>query len=98
MLDVERGEELEVAGSLRQNPNVELAEPNYVYSVVPCETGDCTTPSDPQFGAKWDLHNTGFVTDAAGDVVAETGEAGADISWLETFEYLQGATSLARTR
>jgi subtilisin family serine protease len=94
ILEVEEGEELIVANNLRMNPNVEFAEPNYVYQVVPCGTGDCTLPNDPVFGAKWDLHNTGFVTDAGGNVVAETGTAGADIAWLEAYEYLNnlGAT------
>jgi len=90
ILEVEEGEELEITNNLRMNPNVEFAEPNYVYTVVPCETGDCTLPTDVNFGAKWDLHNTGFVTDVAGAVVAQTDQAGADIAWLEAFNYIQG--------
>jgi thermitase len=89
ILEVEEGEELEVANNLRMNPNVEFAEPNFIYRVVPCETGDCTLPNDPNFGAKWDLHNTGFITDATGTVVAQTGQQGADIAWLEAKEYLE---------
>jgi subtilisin family serine protease len=94
ILEVEEGEELEVVNNIRMNPNVEFAEPNYVYTVVPCGIGDCTLPNDPNFGAKWDLHNPGFVTDAAGNLVATTGQAGADVAWLEAFEYLNntGAT------
>jgi thermitase len=96
VLEVEPGEELEVAANLRRNPNVEFAEPNYIYTVIPCETGDCTAPNDPLFGGKWDLHNRGYITNVAGDVVVETGMAGADISWLEAREYLDlhgGATT-----
>lgn len=89
LLEVEPGEELEVANNLQMNPNVEFAEPNYIYSVIPCETGDCTAPDDLLFGAKWDLHNTGFVTDEAGNVVVETGQEDADIDWLEAYEYLE---------
>jgi subtilisin family serine protease len=89
VLAVEPGEELEIANNLRMNPNVEFAEPNYIYSVIPCATGDCTAPDDLLFGAKWDLHNTGYITDQFGNVVAETGQAGADIAWLEAYEYLQ---------
>jgi subtilisin family serine protease len=89
VLEVGEGEEVEIANNLRMNPNVEFAEPNYVYTVVPCETGDCTLPSDPSFGAKWDLHNTGFVTDAVGAVVAQTDRKGADIAWLEAYEYIR---------
>lgn len=91
VMDVEPGEEYEVARNLRANPNVEFAEPNYVFRIIPCETGDCTAPDDPVFGAKWDLHNPGFVTDAAGNQVAQTGLKGADIAWLEAFEYISNS-------
>jgi subtilisin family serine protease len=89
ILDVEPGEELNIANNLLMNPNVVFAEPNHVYSVIPCETGDCTAPDDLLFGAKWDLHNTGYVTDQLGNVVTETGQAGADIAWLEAYNYLE---------
>ena len=89
ILEVEPGEELAVVNGLRGNPNVEFAEPDWLYSVVPCGTGDCTLPSDAVFGGKWDLHNSGHVTDALGNVVATTGAAGADIDWLEAREYLE---------
>jgi subtilisin family serine protease len=91
ILEVEPGEEIEIANNLARNPNVEFAEPNFVYSVIPCGTGDCTAPSDAVFGLKWDLHNPGFLTDAAGNQVAETGAKGADIAWLEAFEYLRNS-------
>jgi subtilisin family serine protease len=89
LLEVDEGEELQIANNLRMNPNVEFAEPNYIYSVIPCETGDCTAPDDLAFGAKWDLHNDGFIYNQTSEVVAETGLAGADIAWLEAYEYLQ---------
>ncbi len=94
ILEVEPGEEIEIASNLRNNPNVSFAEPNYIYQVIPCETGDCTAPDNLLFGAKWDLHNPGFVVNSAGDIVAETGTPGADIAWLEAYEYLnnKGAT------
>lgn len=89
ILEVDEGEEIQIANNLRMNPNVEFAEPNYIYSVIPCETGDCTAPNDLLFGAKWDLHNTGFVTNQLGETVAQTGQAGADIDWLEAYNYLE---------
>lgn len=89
ILEVEPGEELEIARNLSRNPNVSFAEPNYIYTVVPCAVGDCTPPDAALFGLRWDLHNTGFVTDAAGNILAETGQAGADVAWLEAYEYLQ---------
>jgi hypothetical protein len=97
ILDVEPGEELDVARNLRMNPNVEFAEPNYVYSVIPCETGDCTAPNDPLFGAKWDLHNPGFITNALGQFVVNTGLQGADISWLEAREHLENSGGVPGT-
>lgn len=89
VLEVDDGDELEAVARFRNNPNVEFAEPNHVFQIIPCATGDCTTPNDPLFGAKWDLHNPGFVTDANGVVVAQTGLAGADIAWLEAYNHVQ---------
>jgi subtilisin family serine protease len=43
------------------------------------------------FGNKWDLHNNGFVVDSDGNVLAETGKAGADVAWLEAYEYLNNS-------
>lgn len=37
---------------LKANPNVEYAEPNYIYSIN-------LIPNDPLFGQLWGLHNTG---------------------------------------
>ncbi len=37
---------------LKQNPNLEYAEPNYIIRVL-------ATPNDPQFNQLWGLHNTG---------------------------------------
>jgi subtilisin family serine protease len=91
VLAVEPGEEVAIATNLAKNPNVSFAEPNFIYSVTPCATGDCEAPDDLLFGAKWDLHNTGEVTDQAGNVVAETGLAGADIAWLEAYDHLRSS-------
>jgi thermitase len=97
VLEVEPGEELEVANNLSRNPNVEFAEPNHIYQVVPCATGDCTLPDDPNFGGKWDLHNTGYITDAGGNVVTQTDKKGADIAWLEAREYLESQGGVSGT-
>jgi hypothetical protein len=91
ILEVQPGEEMDIVNNLRRNPNVEFAEPNHIYTVVPCATGDCTLPNDPSFGGKWDLHNTGFITDPLGVQLAPTGQKGADIAWLEAYEYLRNS-------
>jgi subtilisin family serine protease len=89
VLEVEEGEELVVANNLARNPNVEFAEPNWLLQVVPCATGDCDTVTDAHFGRKWDLYNSGFVTDNLGNVLGATGAARADISWLEARTHLE---------
>jgi subtilisin family serine protease len=52
-LKLGRGMKIETAlANLRRNPNVEYAEPNYMYRAL-------ATPNDPQFTELWGLHNTG---------------------------------------
>jgi subtilisin family serine protease len=87
---VPEGEEAEVRNDLRMNPNVEFAELDYAVNVIPCGTGDCTEPGLYFSGRKWDHHNTGTIIDnsTSNTVVAVTGKAGADMDWLEAFEYL----------
>jgi hypothetical protein len=59
LMDVVPGDELRVTTSLRNHPNVVFAEPNYIYQVIPCETGDCTAP-DNVFGSS--LNRVGSIT------------------------------------
>lgn len=42
----------EAIAKLQTNPNVEYAEPNYIYRTT-------ATPNDPRFGELWGLNNTG---------------------------------------
>lgn len=89
VLRVPAGREATVAAALAHNPNVTFAEPDYLYTVgVPCETGDCTVPSDDFFGYKWDLHNDGELNNSTGAAVQTTGRVDADIDWLEAFDQL----------
>jgi subtilisin family serine protease len=99
VLEVEAGEELEIANNLARNPNVEFAEPNWLLQVVPCGTGDCETVNDFHFGRKWDLYNSGVITDNLGNSLGVTGMARADISWIEGRTQLEangGVTGTAR--
>jgi thermitase len=91
VLHVPRGKELSVVRALARNPNVEFAEPDRVMIVTPCEVGNCNRPTDPFLGYKWDLHNTGFVTNSAGTVLQQTDKVDADIDWLEAFDFLGGS-------
>jgi hypothetical protein len=97
VLEVAPGTELETIRALRAHPNVEFAEPDYIYTVVPCGTGDCEVPNDPNFGGKWDLYNSGFVTDAGGNVLTPTGTPRADISWMEARQYLENTGGVGGT-
>jgi subtilisin family serine protease len=85
VLEVEPGQELEVAAQLSRNPNVEFAEPDWITKLGPCEVSTaCNLPDGQFFHYKWDLHNTGAVLTQA------TGKTDADIDWSETFDYLEG--------
>jgi PKD repeat protein len=85
VLEVEPGQEAEIAAQLSRNPNVEFAEPDYITRLGPCEVSTlCNLPDGQFFHYKWDLHNTGMVLTQA------TGKTDADIDWSETFDHLQG--------
>lgn len=89
VLSVEPGTEAEVAERLSQEEGVEFAEPDFMITIIPCETGDCEDPSDFFLFRKWDLHNTGSIT--LSGVNWATGAADADMDWLEAYDAL-GAT------
>ena len=98
LLSVPAGNELNVAAALAHNPHVEFAEPDFIRTLgIPCETGDCTPPTDTYFGYKWDLHNDGSINTSTGDVLASTGALDADIDWLEAFDFLGGTLSGSAT-
>ncbi|HEX2191059.1 MAG TPA: S8 family serine peptidase [Longimicrobiaceae bacterium] len=88
VLKVPAGKEMTIAAALARNPNVEFAEPDYLYAVVPCEVGSCEGPADPFFGYKWDLHNDGAIRGANGALIDQTGQVDADIDWMEAHDYL----------
>jgi subtilisin family serine protease len=65
---------------LRNNPDVELVEPNYIIRAS-------ATPNDPQFPSLWGLLNTGQVVDG------RTGTPGADIAAVPAWDYTTGSRS-----
>ncbi|HVH12078.1 MAG TPA: S8 family serine peptidase, partial [Longimicrobium sp.] len=87
VLNVTPGTETEVAAALSSESYVEFAEPDFMITVIPCETGECADPADFFLARKWDLHNTGSVTIAPAAPVA-TGAADADMDWLEAYDAL----------
>jgi subtilisin family serine protease len=64
--------------TLRDNPDVEFAEPNYVIRVD-------ATPNDPSFGALWGLRNIGQTVNGS------IGTAGADISAPQAWDITTGS-------
>ncbi|HET7693685.1 MAG TPA: S8 family serine peptidase [Gemmatimonadota bacterium] len=88
LLQVHPGREVAVARSLARRGDVEFAEPDWLRTVDDPTCPGCVLPGDPLFGYKWDLHNDGAVRSGAGDVLAVTGAADADIDWLEAFNQL----------
>jgi PKD repeat protein len=91
LLEVEPGRELAVAARLRARRDVVFAEPDWLRTLDDPSCSGCALPSDGLFGYKWDLHNDGTVNSSTGDVLATTGQADADIDWLEAHEALGSA-------
>ena len=99
LLQVAEGTEHAVSEALSRNPNVRFAEPNHIYVLdVPCEIdgGSCVLPDNPFMPLKWDQHNDGMVNAENGDPLVATGQADADIDWLEAFNHLGEFTGSAR--
>jgi PKD repeat protein len=91
VLNVPAGAEKRIARALARNPNVEYAEPDYLLSTIPCETGQCLPLNDAFWGRKWDLHNDGNIYNSASNpsIIATTGRVDADIDWLEAYTHLE---------
>lgn len=93
-----------VIAALKNNPNVEFAEPNFIYSVNPIkEHGvvskkllkspfyDFTapTPDDPSFGKLWGLRNTG-----SNEPNGSAGVEGADVNALKAWDITKGSRAV----
>jgi len=91
-------------GVLNQMPEVEIAEPNFIYHLIdPVKkvsfesmleadnTNDVEpmTPNDPMFGQLWGMKNTG-----SNDPSGTSGVAGADIDALRAWEITKGLRSV----
>jgi thermitase len=89
---------------LSEDPNVEYAEPNFIYSIVkPVEEIDLDhilspelkefsnyTPSDPKFTSLWGLKNTGRNEPGR----TSPGRAGADINALRAWSITKGSKAV----
>jgi subtilisin family serine protease len=84
--------------SLRNNPSVEYAEPNYIYTAIntisPVESllAQTQVPRDDKFGLLWGLSNGGRnEPDRNGNVSTEAGVAGVDVNALKAWEITKGS-------
>jgi subtilisin family serine protease len=93
VLQAEAGQETALLNTLSGDPDVEWAEFDELIPLQPCETGNCAETNDGFRGYKWDLHNTGSITNSLGVVLGATGAANADIDWLEMYDALGSAFS-----
>ena len=75
--------------SLRNNPAVEYAEPNYIYRTSQVGNAVAVSPNDPDFAGLWGLSNQGQA-DAAGQV----GVAGADIGAVAAWDQATGSRDI----
>lgn len=93
-----------VIASLKNNPNVEFAEPNYIYSVNPIKEQNviskkllkspftdftAATPDDPSFGKLWGLRNTG-----SNEPNGSAGVEGADVNALKAWDITKGSRAV----
>ena len=93
-----------VIASLKNNPNVEFAEPNYIYSVNPIKEHNvvskkllkspftdftAATPDDPSFGKLWGLRNTG-----SNEPNGSAGVEGADVNALKAWDITKGSRAV----
>ncbi len=91
--------------ALKSNPEVEYAEPNYIYSaaVMPKEKSFAqkrlekspfaetlsATPDDPSFGQLWGLRNTG-----SNEPQGKAGVEGADVNAMKAWDITKGARNI----
>ncbi|MDO9181556.1 MAG: S8 family serine peptidase [Bacteriovorax sp.] len=87
--------------ALKNNPDVEYAEPNYIYSIAvmpkeklknkklepsPFANINSATPDDPSFGKLWGIRNTG-----SNEPEGKAGVEGADINALKAWDITKGS-------
>jgi thermitase len=78
--------------SLNEDPMIEYAEPNFIYSVGEYEVD---APTDPKFNVLWGLKNTGNnEPDKNGNLSGAAGIAGADVAALQAWDVTKGSRSI----
>lgn len=90
--------------ALKNNPDIEFAEPNFIYKVDPIKEKNLLTkrvqkspfedfsavsPDDPDFGKLWGMRNTG-----SNEPKGKVGIEGADINALKAWEITKGSRAI----
>jgi thermitase len=93
-----------VLATIRANPNVEFAEPNFIYKIDPIKENRAlvkklqkspftdfmaATPDDPDFGKLWGMRNTG-----SNEPKGTAGVEGADINALKAWDITKGSKAV----
>lgn len=77
------GQDTEAAvAAYRGDPNVEYAQPNYLYHAT------ATVPDDGEYGRQWGLSNGGQVVTDASYATHNPGTAGADLDAESVWDYI----------
>ena len=80
-----------VLRSLENSPEVEFAEPNYIYRAIGTQEAlNFATPNDPRFEELWGLNNTGG-NEPGG---TSRGVEGADVSAFRAWEVTKGSRNV----
>lgn len=90
--------------ALKNNPDIEFAEPNFIYKVDPIKENNsltkrlqkspfndftAITPDDPDFGKLWGMRNTG-----SNEPKGKAGIEGADINALNAWDITKGSRAV----
>lgn len=103
VLKVENNQTIESAiALLKKNPDVEYAEPNFIYKIAlmpkvdslsykkleysPFSDFTAATPDDPSFGLLWGIRNTG-----SNEPQGTAGVEGADVNALKAWDLTKGS-------
>ncbi|MDP3789057.1 MAG: S8 family peptidase, partial [Candidatus Omnitrophota bacterium] len=77
----------EICEDLKNDPNIEYAEPNYIVSI-------CLTPNDPLYPIQWPLSNTGQAYPESGYYNPPPGTPDCDIDAPEAWDVSTGSPDI----
>ncbi len=78
----------EVIEEYERNPNVEYAQPNYIYHL------QSTTPNDPNFTQAWALKNSGQTITSATYTTSNPGTSGKDMNLINAWDLATNCSNI----